>query len=450
VRPYADDVSQASFDLDLDVDGGAQITWTVGELHDAVDAVLQRTFDGELWVRGEVSGCKEARNGHLYFELIEQRDDRRVALKVTFFKGNRDRLARMLQRTGLRITDGIKLRVSGRLQLFNSQLSLILSGIDPTHTLGELAADRSALLQRLSAEGVLRANAAHAMPLVPLRVGLVGSRSSAGVQDFGKTLRASGLGFTVVFCDAAVQGADAPAAIASGVRRLAHESVDVICLVRGGGARTDLAAFDAEVVARAIVDASVPVLCGIGHEIDRAVADEVAHTSLRTPTACAHALVERVGAYMVGVESAWRAVTVAAADAVLRASDGLAADTGRLVRDANRAVAIASERLDVAERRVRASVGTVVRRADAEVERAVVRLTHASRSTLERAEGRLDVTASLVDASDPHRLLARGWSITHTADGVLVRSPASAPPGTMLVTTTADGAVESTVTGGDS
>ena len=152
---------------------------------------------------------------------------------------------------------------------------------------------RAALLAKLAEEDLLRANADRPMPLVPLRVGLATSDGSAAEADFLDELRRSGFAFRVLRADTRVQGSDAPRSIASAIRMLATHRLDVLALVRGGGARTDLAAFDDEAVARAIAACPVPVVTGIGHEVDTSVADEVAHTAAKTPTACAQLLVAR-------------------------------------------------------------------------------------------------------------------------------------------------------------
>ena len=127
---------------------------------------------------------------------------------------------------------------------------------------------------------------------MPLRVGLVTSSGSAAEADFVDELRRSGFAFDVVRVDARVQGPDAAFDIVAGIERAVADGAEVIALVRGGGARTDLAAFDDERIARAIATCPVPVLTGIGHEVDRSVADEVAHTAHKTPDglrACARA-----------------------------------------------------------------------------------------------------------------------------------------------------------------
>ena len=215
---------------------------------------------------------------------------------------------------GVRMTDGTEVRIRGRLDWYapRGQLQLRMTAIDPAYTLGQLELLRAQLLQRLEAEGLLRANAAHPLPLVPLRVGVVTSSGSAAEADFVDELRRSGFAFDVRRVDARVQGPDAAYDIVSGIERAVADGAEVIALVRGGGARTDLAAFDDERIARAIATCPVPVLTGIGHEVDRSVADDVAHTAHKTPTACAHALVLRVRAFVDAIDGRWLAIATLA------------------------------------------------------------------------------------------------------------------------------------------
>jgi exodeoxyribonuclease VII large subunit len=221
--------------------------------------------------------------------------------------------------------------------------------------------------------------------------------------------------------DVRVQGRDAEPTNVAALDGLDTTSVDVVAHVRGGGARTDLAAFDAEGIARAIAALAVPLITGLGHEIDRAVADEVAHTSLKTPTACAAWLVDRVRAWLTELEDVWASV----ADRALVHLDR--ADT-RVDRAARRAVVASRRGLDRADQRHRDLAAEIVRRVP---------------RTLDRAEQRLIQSGARVNAYDPARTLARGWSITRTEAGELVRSPADAPTGTVLRTTLAEGELTS-------
>src|SRR5260370_3043889 len=169
-----------------------------------------------------------------------------------------------------------------------------MTGIDPVFTAGALAASRDRVLRQLEAEGLLRANAVHELPEVPLRIGLVTSVASAAYHDFLDELDASGFAFRVGVCDVRVQGANAPRRVVWALRRLARiaPALDAVVLVRGGGSRADLAPFDSDDVARALAAISLPVLTGIGHEIDRSGADEVADNAHMTPPAADPVLVE--------------------------------------------------------------------------------------------------------------------------------------------------------------
>ena len=148
----------------------------------------------------------------------------------------------------------------------------------------------SAVLRALSAEGLLGANGARELPPVPLRVGLITSSGSAAYHDFVHELEVSGYAWQVAVVDVRVQGAAAARRIKWALGQLSQLDVDAVVLVRGGGSRADLAAFDSELVARAIAAMPVPVITGVGHETDRSVADEVAYHACKTPTACAQLL----------------------------------------------------------------------------------------------------------------------------------------------------------------
>ena len=168
-------------------------------------------------------------------------------------------------------------------------------------TIGRLAAHRARVLQLLTAEGVLERQARLELSPVPLRVGLITSKGSAAYHDFVQELDGSGHAFWVLPVDVRVQGQGADRRIMYALNHLRagleETRLDVIVLARGGGARSDLSPFDSERLARLIADMPVPVITGIGHEVDRTVADEVAHLCAKTPTAAASMLVGAVDDY---------------------------------------------------------------------------------------------------------------------------------------------------------
>ena len=191
-----------------------------------------------------------------------------------------------------------------------------------------------------------------ALAPVPLRVGLVTSLDSAAHADMRRVLDGSGLAFKVFEADTPVQGADAPEAIAAAIRAVTGTGVDVVVLARGGGSRTDLVAFDHEIVARAIASCERPVFTGIGHETDRSVADETAHTACSTPTAAARAAVQAVKDWLERLDSTGRSIAVRGRRALAGAehrTGQLAADNARGARAAARQ---AEHNLDAAAHRL--------------------------------------------------------------------------------------------------
>src|SRR4051812_46298230 len=282
-------MTQPAFDFgDEALDDPANPTFTVSELADAVNGVLRRTFSDGIWVRGEIQGFSE-RGGHAYFTLGDDTPGRNANLRVQFFANARLRLRPLLAKHRLRLADGLKVRIFGHLDFYapGGQLGLKMADLDPRFTLGDLAQRRDVVLRRLAADGSLDANGRRQLSAVPLRVGVVSSAGTAAWHDFHDELVRSGFGFQLVLADTRVQGPEAARRVARAIVSLsmhaARNGLDAIVVIRGGGARNELATFDAEPIARAIAAAPVPVLTGLGHEIDRSVADEVAHTSLKTP-----------------------------------------------------------------------------------------------------------------------------------------------------------------------
>ena len=415
-------------------------TWTVGELCAAAGDVLGRAFDGELWVRGQVTQLRRVPSGHVYLDLADAGVDGRGSwdtprLAGVIFGRHVRGIDTHLRRAGnLRLAEGIAIRVRGRLELHPSgRLQLVIVAVDPRHTAGQLAVDRHAVLSRLAEERLVEANGRLPLPLVPLRVGLVTSDGSAAYNDFVHGLRSSGFPFEVTLFDARVQGADAVPSLVAAVSAAGHAAgVDVVAVVRGGGSRTDLVAFDHETLARMVATCPRPVIVGIGHEIDRSVVDEVAHTSVTTPTACAQLLVTAVAAFVDRIDSLTRRVAVLADRALDRAAAQLAGANARAARLAPSAV---RRRHDHAERcagRLHSLTRLHLGAAAAELERQGDRLLHQSRTALSGAERRVDAAAGVVRAVHPARTLARGYSITRDAAGAVVLDPTAVVSGEVL------------------
>jgi exodeoxyribonuclease VII large subunit len=437
-------VSQVAFDFDLD-DGGVP-TYSVGELAEAINSAIRRRFTDGVWVRGEIQGWSE-RGPHAYFRLVEDTEEGKASINIQFFANARMRLRPILTKHRLRLGDGLKVRIFGHLDYFapSGQLGLKMSGLDPRFTLGEMALERDDVVRRLVAKGLFDANRRTAVPAAPLRVGVVTSTASAAWGDFTHELDRSSLAFQLRVIDVRVQGEWAVEMVSAALRTLTRQDdLDVVVLIRGGGSKTDLATFDHESIATAIATSPLPVFTGLGHEVDRSVADEVAHSSLKTPTACAAALVERVYAFQSKVEQVWTAIDLHTNRALQEANASLTTIAHGIRRATVSGVERSDDRLGHRRQRLSAAAGRAL-------ERACDRLD-AARTSLVRVPARLepelrhiDAVASRLRLLDPVHTMARGWSITRDSDGTIVRNADDLASGATIITTFAKGTARSRV-----
>ena len=459
--------------LDLGETAGTEPTLTVTELTAALREAARRALPGEVWVRGEVQNLRRSQNGHTYFDLIEKAgrgDAPRARLAVMLWRDDRRAVTKTLAEVpGAELENDVEVRIRGRVELYAPQgrLQLVMTGIDPVFTVGEIAVTRERVLRALAAEGLLERNRRLPLPLVPLRIGLVTSAGSAAYHDFVQELKVSGLAFEVGVVDVRVQGVAASRRIVYGLRQMAMRDLDVVVVARGGGSRADLGPFDTDVVARVIADMPVPVILGVGHEVDRSVADEVAHTSCKTPTACAQLLVERVRQFVQVLDTASHRVALRARQraamaareldeaarrvqrglpaALAREAAGVERHAGRVEELARLRARDAARGLDDRARRVGEVARLHVRDASRALDDCSRRLEQQSRARLREATLGLDGRAATVRALDPRRVLERGYSITRDEDGRAVRRVEATAPGSQLHTELADGVVVSTV-----
>ncbi len=387
-------------------------TWSVKDLSEAIKEVLNSCFPDVVWVRGEITSYHfHAASGHTYFTLVEQgaSADRSAAkIPVALFAGSQRNIAGELAAANLSLQDGMEIRIGGRVGYYpaQSKTQLYMSAIDPNFTLGQLEKDRAALLKSLQAEGLLDKNSRLVLPAVPLRIGLITSADSAACADFLDEINISGYAFEVVLCDTRVQGDQAPQSLVSAMATLERYTqprggLDVIAMVRGGGDRNDLLTFDTELVARSVANCTLPIVVGIGHEIDESIVDKVAHTSFKTPTACAAGLVEMVSDFEADLNTS--------------------AQT--LARRSTAAVHGARVSLSNYSRSLSILATKPLERASSSIDHAVSQLSRFAKQQIRTAHTVLDNHAALVKSHDPKRVLERGFSITrNTSDGTVVRA----------------------------
>jgi len=368
---------------------------TVSELTRQIRGTLETRF-GAVWVQGEISNYKLHPSGHQYFTLKDQR----AQIACVIF---RNTIAPFRQA----LVDGTQVQVYGNVSVFEArgQYQLSVQILQP-RGLGLLQAKFDALKRRLDAEGLFDPARKRALPRFPRRIGIVTSPSGAAIRDLLNVLRRRAPWLQILINPVRVQGSGAAAEIAVAVRELATANenwlpVDLIVVARGGGSIEDLWEFNEEIVARAIVDVSVPVVSAIGHEIDFTICDFVADLRAPTPSAAAELIVPDI------VDLRRRIAELAASfhkclrNFVEHQKTRLRFLSERtLVRNLVARMREAQQRIDV----VRESLARLTKQ---EIDNA--------RQRFRRAEGILRVLG-------PDATLRRGYSITRDTEGNVIRA----------------------------
>lgn len=395
-------------------------TLTVVELLATLDSAVSAAVPGPVWVRGEVSGFNRTSRGAAFFRLVDPEVPDQ-AIEV----GSSGRLMRSvdheLESAGVgSLRSGIEVRLRGTVGLRHNraQIQLTLLEVDPVFTAGRLAINREEILRRLAADGTLAANRRLDLPMVPLRVGLVTSRGSAAHADFLDQLKRPGYRFSVVTVHASMQGENAAQDLVRALRRLSSEPVDVVALVRGGGSKLDLAAFDAEEVGRMVSVMPVPVVTGIGHETDTSVADEAAAVTMKTPTAAAEWIVAKVADYARRVETARRMISEGSLSAWNSAVNHLDHTASQLA-ETRGSLARHLDHLDYLERGV----------------------ADTSRSSMKHHRELLGSFTEMFSAIGVEPTLRRGFAIVTRLDGSVVHSIGTLTAGDRVAVRMADGSV---------
>ena len=274
---------------------------TLRELQRRVKSVLEGSFALPLWVSAEISDIKVNYSGHCYLELVEKGGANGVPTaqaRAVIWKSHFPRIAAYFEaETGQRLAPGLKILAKVLVSYHELYgFSLQITDVDPSFTLGDLERQRQQTIAQLQQDGVWEMNRGVPMPTVVQRVAVVSSAQAAGYQDFCKELAKSPYRFEVELFDAFMQGEAAEGSIIDALCRVADrlEEFDAVVIIRGGGSRSDLNCFNAYRICSYVAQFPLPVITGIGHDKDTSVADMVAHTALKTPTAVAGWLVERM------------------------------------------------------------------------------------------------------------------------------------------------------------
>jgi exodeoxyribonuclease VII large subunit len=388
---------------------------SVSEVTSRVKETLEAGF-ADVWVAGEISNLTRASSGHIYLSL----KDESALLRAVVWRGSVPLLA-------IEPTDGLEVICHGRIEVYPPRGTYQLT-IDRLHAVGTgaLEARLRRLHAQLAGEGLFDPARKRPLPPFPRRVAVVTSPSGAAIADFLETFLGRWRGSEVIVVPSRVQGAGAAEELAAAVVTAARLSppVDVIALVRGGGSLEDLWAFNEEILVRAVAACRVPVVSGVGHEIDVSLTDLAADLRALTPTDAA-----------VRIAPDGRALAAALTTTLARLRDGL-----------GRRIDTARERLELFSRsRALLDPTRIIEDRRTAIEQHAARLHRLATAAADRAAERLRAATGRLEAGSPLKILARGYSVTSRPGGAALTSIARLEAGDELVTQLTDGLIWSTV-----
>ncbi|MCD8035247.1 MAG: exodeoxyribonuclease VII large subunit [Alistipes sp.] len=405
---------------------------TLRELQRRVKSALEGQFALPVWVSAEISEIKVNYSGHCYLELVEKGGDNGVPTaqaRAVMWRSHYPRISGYFEaETGQPLAAGIKILAKVLVSYHELYgFSLQITDIDPSYTLGDMERQRQQTIAQLQQEGVWDMNREAPMPAVVQRIAVVSSVHAAGYQDFCQELEKSPYRFEVSLFDAFMQGEAAEESIVAALCAVAEqlEKFDAVVLIRGGGSRSDLNCFNAYRLCAHVAQFPLPVVTGIGHDKDTSVADMVAHTALKTPTAVAGWLVERMAE-----------------------ADGWLDYAALQLHDATAAAMHASEvRLERLSGEVRRLSGELLTRQSLRLEHLGTLLPEAARDFLARQTLRLENAAELIAGRSPERILRLGFAVLR-AGGKAVTSAAGVTAGEDVEIEVSDGRISATVNSG--
>ncbi len=375
---------------------------TLFQLQQRIKSVIEQGMPLPVWVVAEIAECKVNYSGHCYLELVEKTEttDSKAATGVpkaqaraVIWRSQYAMLSAYFEsQTGSRLTAGMKILAKVTVSFHELYgLSLQITDLDPSYTLGEVERQKQLTINQLQADGVWDCNREVELPTLVQRLAVVSSASAAGYRDFCQELQRSPYAFRHSLFEAVMQGTAAEESICAALSAIAEreDEFDAVIIIRGGGSSSDLSCFNSYRICSYVAQFPLAVITGIGHDKDVSVADMVAHTPLKTPTAVAAWLDERM--------------------ALL---EGRIDEAAQLLIDAAR-TKTAAEQL-----RIERWAGLIRELAKRMCERELSRLTlqqeqlrAAAERTIERETSRLQLALELVEAHNPKQILRRGFAV---------------------------------------
>lgn len=406
---------------------------TLKQLQQQIKSAVEGALPLPVWIVAEVAELKVNYSGHCYMELVEKSEPKRGANSTPTAQARaviwRSQWAMISpyfrQQTGSDLQ--ARMKILARVMVSYHELyglSLQISDIDPSYTLGEVERQKQLTIAQLKADGVWDMNRELSMPYLVQRIAVVSSAAAAGYRDFMNELREGGYAFRCDLYDAVVQGNAAEESICAALEEVAlkQELYDAVVVIRGGGSASDLSCFNSYRLCSYVAQFPLPVLTGIGHDKDTSVADMVAHTPLKTPTAVAAWLTDR----MARIEG-WL--------------EDMSVQLKTLATAMTKREELRLERLSA---EIKLQAATYCQRAEARLELMREQLFSLVERRLEREKSRLEVMQRSVEALSPKRIMELGFAVVRSGGKVLKRV-GDAEAGAPIEVELADGTIKARI-----
>ena len=401
---------------------------TLFELNRLVREAIEDALPMEYWVEAELSECRESR-GHCYMELIQKDEQTATPIAKASAKcwANKWLTIRPYfeRTTGQQLHAGMKVLLQVYPQFHEAYgFSWIVTDIDPTYTLGDMARKRQEIIQKLKAEGVFYLQKELQLPVFCQRIAVISSQTAAGYGDFCNQLADNPYGFkfeTQLF-PAIMQGEGVEQSIISALEQIYDMPFDCVVIIRGGGATSDMSGFDTLALAENVANFPIPIITGIGHERDESILDMISHTRVKTPTAAAALLIDHLKGVLETIEGAQSMIT----------------------HYVQQKLSIANSQLSIISEAIPRLFSIVKTRQEAKIDALYTRLPMLIERRLTSERHRLQLMDEKLKALDPTLLLARGYSIT-MHNGRAVKDVSQLSPGAEIETRLAKGTIHSVI-----
>ena len=404
-----------------------------------------------IWVTAELSDVS-VRNGHCYMELLEKDEQGRQVAKVrgVIWASNYMRIApEFMAATGQQFSSGLKVMVCASASMHPVYgMSLVITAVNPEYTMGDLIRRRQEILRRLKAEGILELNRQLEWTEFPHRIAVISAQLAAGYGDFINQLYNNGsrLRFSVKLFPSIMQGNSAPESIIASLEAIANESDqwDCVVIIRGGGATSDLQAFEDYELAATIAQFPIPVMIGIGHERDITVLDYVANRRVKTPTAAAEFLIAIGDNLLANLQQLGSTILQKATDLLSASKEQLSYYEGLMPIAPTNALHRAQTRLNQSVMALNGISGRRIAPAHERLRIISDNLSGYTTQAIARSRQKVDTAERMLGMLSPVAVLRRGYSLTRVG-GRAVTSATELREGEVIETLLANGTVVSTI-----